>query len=714
MKLIKKITIGFSLFLLMLTCQLQAQNILKTGIYQVLSNTEFEIQLIAENSSAFSAFQVDIPVPTGFTYVAGSAILNASRNSGHALSASLIDGNILRLIGYSVGNSPFLGNSGTLVSFKFKTGSLPGGNTLALNQAMLGNSESNNILTGSANGSVTVLAPNISLSISKLDYGRLPLGTAAEKSFQITNTGNTDLVIQSLDFSNAQFSTTDVPGFIIASHTSHAITVKMSATTPGNYVEKLLIGSNDPDQATSAVVLNATPYSVNEIHPGNIAGASTTTKTLEFTLNNMEACNGIQFDLILPNAITYVAGTAQLFRNQDQIISVNKITDQTLRVLVFSPGNKEFTGNAGKILSLDFLINGVTGNSTIQTSQVIIAGTTGKNIVSDLFNGQLSVTASDIDAPAQLTFPELSVLSSATVQYRIYNYGGEVLNISQLIFSTSYLSSSQVLPVIINPSGYLDIPVTCTNPVKGLYNATLKIVSNDPDENPFKVQVSGHAYVPNYMLINNQNFFRGESKTLAVEVENLEPFAALQFDLTYPHGFTPDLNGITLTERKQDHVLSAIAISSTCLRILVYSPGQKEFTGQSGPVVNIPFVSESGLSYGSYNLTFSNALISDIKSENILYASKNGILNVQVVTDMKPQLSDSAFQLYPNPATESFQVAGIQGKSWLKLTDIQGREIISVQVVRNEIISINQLPKGVYIVKLTTGQDTFECKVLKK
>ena len=710
----KKTTIGFSLFLLMLTCQLQAQNILKTGIYQVLPNTEFDIQLIAENSSAFSAFQVDIPVPTGFTYVAGSAILNASRISGHALSASLIDGNILRLIGYSVGNSPFLGNSGTLVSFKFKTGSVPGSNTLALNQAMLGNSESNNILTGSTNGSVTVLAPNISLSISKLDYGRLPLGTAAEKSFQITNTGNTDLVIQSLNFSNAQFSTTDVPGFTIAPQTSHTVTVKLTATTPGNYVEKLQIGSNDPDQATTTVVLNATPYSVNEIHPGNITGASTTIKTLEFTLNNVEACTGIQFDIILPKAITYVAGTAQLFRNQDQIISVNQVTDQTLRVLVFSPGNKNITGNAGKILSLDFLINGVAGYSTIQTSQVIIASTAGKNVVSDLYNGQLSVTASDIDGPGQLTFPELSVLSNATVMYRILNRGGEVLNISQLIFSTSYVSSSQVLPVSINPSGYLDIPVTCTNPVKGSYNATLKIVSNDPDENPFVVQLTGHAFVPNYMLINNQNFFRGESKVLAVEVENPEPFVAMQFDLSYPLGFTPDLNGVTLTNRKQDHVVTAIALSATSTRILVYSPGQKEFTGQSGPVVDIPFHSESGLGYGSYNLTFSNALISDMNSENILYASRNGLLNVQVVTDTKPQLSSAAFQLYPNPASESFQVTGIPGKSWLRLTNIQGKEMFSKQVESNEPVSIGHLAKGVYLVKIITGEDAFECKVLKK
>ena len=62
----KKIAIGFIVFLVLSTWHIQAQNILKTGQYQVLPNTEFVIQLSTENSSPFVAFQVDIPVPTGF------------------------------------------------------------------------------------------------------------------------------------------------------------------------------------------------------------------------------------------------------------------------------------------------------------------------------------------------------------------------------------------------------------------------------------------------------------------------------------------------------------------------------------------------------------------------------------------------------------------------------------------------------------------------
>jgi hypothetical protein len=569
----KKITIVLILFVL--SWQLHAANTLTIGTYQVLPNTEFAIQLVAENTNSFVAFQVDIPVPTGFNYVDGSAQLNASRISGHALSVSLLEGNILRLIGYSVGNTAFIGNSGSLVSFSMKSGAIPATFTLAMNQLLLADSQSINIITGSTNGSVTVLAPNISLSTTTLNYGRIPLGSSAVQTVQLTNTGNTNLVINSLTFNDPQFSTTDVAGFTIVPQTSRTISVKLTPTVKGTLAKQLQIGSNDPDQTTSTVTLNAVAYAVNEIHTGNITGASSTTKTLEFTLNNMEAFTGFQFDLNLPSTITYKAGTAQLFRSIDQSVSVNQINSQTLRVVVYSAGNNNFTGTSGKVLSLDFLLYGTAGIYSLGISNVIIANTTGENIVSNSYGGQLVVTCPRISAANQLNFGDVSILSTSTLQHRAYNYGQEPLIISKLEFSSSYFTSNQVLPVTIQPNNYIDLPIVFADAIKGSTTGTLKITSNDPTNNPFTVQLTGNAFIPNYFLINSQSYIQGESKLVPIEVENEEPFVALQFDLTYPSGFTPNLNGITLTNRKQDHVLAATSLSPTSLRILIYSPGQK-------------------------------------------------------------------------------------------------------------------------------------------
>jgi len=607
---------------------LSATNILKIGQYEVLPNTDFVIQLEAENSDPFVAFQVDVPIPVGFSYVASSAQLNTARISGHSISASVVTGNILRLIGYSVGNTAFLGNTGSLVSFKFKSGTIPATYKLEIKQPMLGDSQTANILTSSTDGQVIVLAPNLKLSATVINYGSVPLESSPIQSIQITNEGNRDLTISSLNFNDPQFSTTVANNFTISANGSRSIPVKFSPIAKGTFAKELQINSNDPDQQTATIALNAVAYAVNEIHTGNISGASSSTRKLDFTLNNMEAFTGFQFDINLPQALTYVAGTAQLFRLQDQTVTVNQLNAQTLRVLVFSPSNNNFTGTSGKVLSLDFLLNGTSNYYQISIGNVIIANTLGENILSASFGGQLQITAPDIDTPAQLNFGDVSVLSRATVLHRIRNYGQEPLIISQLMFSNDYFKSTQTLPITVPVYGTYDLPVDFGNPVKGETTGTLKIVSNDPDENPFTIQLSGNAFSPNYLLINTQSLKPGESKVVPVNIDNEEPFVAFQFDLTFPDGFTPDLTAIALTDRKQDHALSAIALSKTSLRILVYSAGQKSFTGNSGPVLNIPFKAETSLVPGTYNLVFSNTLISNIKSENILYSSKNGILNI--------------------------------------------------------------------------------------
>lgn len=617
--------------MLVLSTMLQAGNTLTIGQYQVLPNTNFVVQLIAENTDPFVAFQVDIPIPTGFGYVEGSAVLNASRISGHALTASILTGNIVRLIGYSVGNTAFLGNSGTLVSLTLKSGAIPATFALELNQPMLGNSQSTNILSGSSNGSVTVLAPNITLSTSTLNYGRVPLGSSVEQIIEISNTGSTDLSVTGLNFDNSQFTTTTPPSFTITPSSSRSVIVKFSPVLKGTLNKQLQISCNDPDQATINIALNAIAYAVNEIHTGNITGASSTTKTLEFSLNNMENFTGFQFDLNLPQPISYKTGTAQLFRMQDHTISVNQVNTQTLRIVCFSAGAKNFTGTSGKVLSLDFLLFGTAGYYSIGISNVIIANTTGDNIVSDSYGGQLVVTCPTISTSSQLNFGDVSILSDSTIQHRIYNYGQEPLTINQLQFSNSYFTSNQTLPVTIQPYNYLDLPIIFAKESKGTTNGLLKIFSNDPVNNPFSVQLSGNAFTPNYLLINTQNFKQGETKTIGIDVENEEPFVAMQFDLNYPVGFTPDLNSIVLTDRKQDHVLATTILSATSMRILVFSASQKAFLGKSGSILNITFNAETNMSTGSYNLVFSNAIMSNAKSDNILHKSNNGILNIQVL-----------------------------------------------------------------------------------
>jgi hypothetical protein len=121
----------------------------------------------------------------------------------------------------------------------------------------------------------------------------------------------------------------------------------------------------------------------------------------------------------------------------------------------------------------------------------------------------------------------------------------------------------------------------------------------------------------------------GETGTeIEIAIENEEDFVAFQFELSYPAGLIPNLAGIVLSERKQDHTFSANIVSNGLLRIVVFSITQKTFSGKSGVILKIPFAVESTLPAGSYALSCGNALISNAQSENVLWNTEGGILTI--------------------------------------------------------------------------------------
>ncbi|MEA4936564.1 MAG: choice-of-anchor D domain-containing protein [Paludibacter sp.] len=681
-----------------------AGNIVKVNQYQSLPDAELIIEIEVENDDPFVAFQADIPIPEGFKYINNSAALNPDRVSGHALSASLLTGNVLRLIGYSTNNVAFTGNSGSLVSFTLKAGKSPGTFPLQINQATLANSLSENILTGTVNGSITVLAPDIQLSATGLNFSRVALGTKAESGFNILNTGNQDLIISSLSFDDPQFSTIETTNIIIAGSSGRYIPVRFAPVTKGNYAKSLYINSNDPDQPSFKVALEAVAFAVNELHTGSISGASSTDCTLEFNVNNMEAFTGIQFDINLPHAMSYIPGSATLFRRDDHIIAVNALNASTLRILAYSPGNKNFSLNDGKLMELGFHLNGTGGYYQIDISNVIISDSSGENILSASYGGSLQITSSDISTSNQLAFGDVSMTSEKELSQIIYNYGQEPLIINQLTFSNEFFSSPQSLPVTIQPYQQLNLPVVFKKTEKGQTSGTMKIFSNDPDESIYSVELTGNAFAPNYLKIITERIIQGETKDIEIAIDNEESFVAFQFDLKYPEGLTPDIGGIRLSDRKQDHIVTANLLTNNTIRIISYSPEQQSFTSKSGKVVSIPFTCDVNMLTGSYNIEFMNAFLSNEKSGNILYSAVNGMIDTGPATKLLfPSLQ--SWHIYPNPSTGKIHVQINEEditNGTLSIFDIVGKIILQQDISGEKTIQVDLSGRqpGIYFLKI--------------
>ena len=640
-----KTSISFTIVLL-LTClslNTTASNTLSLSTSSVEAYQSTTVSIDISNSDLFVGFQLDILIPSEFDYIENSASLNSSRANGHELSATMLQGNVLRLISYSFSNSAFTGNQGTVVQFNLMAGTAPGSYSLQAQNVVLGDTSSNNILSSASGAILTLLAPDVNLTAANIDFGEIPLLQTQNRSITIQNLGNQNLNISNIQFDSPWFTINGSSSFVVSAGGNQTLSLVFDSQVKGTYSNTISIYSDDPDEPVATATLNAFAFAVNELHTGSAFGFSGDQVSLNFSINNMEAFTGFQFDLQLPSVASYVPGSATLSnRENGHLISASQTNQSTLRVVAYSIGNTNFSGIVGDVLSLDLAIDGVAGNYNMAVQNVIIGDTLGDNIVSDSYNGTLEIGAADIHGSTNIIMGDVSVIDTALTHWTVYNTGTDTLLISDFIFPQPHFWTSESTPVLILPGQSHQIPIYFNATLEGLKSTNMAVLSNDPNENPYTVTLSANSFYPNYLSADTVEGFRSSLVEIPVAVNNYEAFVGFQFDLSYPALISPNTSASYLGQRAQDHFFHLSDLGSNTLRAFSFSMTQNDFNGNSGNIATLAFNTHQ-IPNGVYNLNFSNVILGDSNSENILYDYTNSVLVIADSLNFEPQTSNPSY-----------------------------------------------------------------------
>ena len=118
-----------------------------------------------------------------------------------------------------------------------------------------------------------------------------------------------------------------------------------------------------------------------------------------------------------------------------------------------------------------------------------------------------------------------------------------------------------------------------------------------------------------------------------------------------------------------------------------------------------------------YNINKSNCTLYVPKNSKALYqtaAQWADFNNIIEMTTAIPTLLNSKINIYPNPIHESFSIHGLTESVNIKLTDINGKQVVNCQVGVGETVKVGELAKGMYIVRITTIEGTMERKMIKE
>ena len=95
-----------------------------------------------------------------------------------------------------------------------------------------------------------------------------------------------------------------------------------------------------------------------------------------------------------------------------------------------------------------------------------------------------------------------------------------------------------------------------------------------------------------------------------------------------------------------------------------------------------------------------------VKSDMTLYAK-------WIMLTSASEYHGSDWSVYPNPANNTVSVSGLAGEELITMFDVSGRLWIHTKASREkEDISVNDLPKGTYLVKITKGNEEMTIKLV--
>jgi nitrogen regulatory protein PII-like uncharacterized protein len=102
---------------------------------------------------------------------------------------------------------------------------------------------------------------------------------------------------------------------------------------------------------------------------------------------------------------------------------------------------------------------------------------------------------------------------------------------------------------------------------------------------------------------------------------------------------------------------------------------------------------------------------------NRSYSTKDTVARWRAIympTGLDTQYANEKVSINPNPAENYFQINGLEGSYKVIITDLSGKTVLIKQVINNEQVSISNLSKGIYILKLNSVEGIIERKLVKQ
>ncbi|MDA9761166.1 choice-of-anchor D domain-containing protein [Flavobacteriaceae bacterium] len=683
-----------------------AQNSFNVNTQSIGVNSSFFVEISLDNTSEVTAFQFDISHNESAYELSNTSALT-SRAENHTLSVSTIDDNTIRVLVYSAANELISIGNGAILNLSFNSKNEPGTYNINLSDIVLSDANGASLGVSSNSGSVTILGPRYNLVTSSVNFGEIPMESSPTQSVSVSNTGNQDLIISghTLDtpFSiNQSYPVTISPG------NSSSFTINADTSSKQVVSKELSFTTNDQDalRALQTTTIQADIFAVNEIYIGSGQGESNTQITIPVSISNMEPFIGFQFDVTLPNDVSYVENSAAFTtRASDHNIAANMIDSNTLRFVSYSGSNADFLGNDGEVFSFKVIPNITSGTYTLPISNSIISNVELGDILSEAYNGSFTINAPYLSTSVQtINYGGVPITETRTTNITLTNTGSAELVIDELVFEASALSFPLAIPTTLAVGESTSVELIFDPIQIGSFNQDISIRNNSPEEQQI-ITVLAEVFSPNYLKIVDKDVLRNQTWAIELNLANNDDIRGIQFDVTLPEGFVLDTDNIVEESIIDNFSMSLSFQGNNTYRFVIYTVSNDYLIPGDETILQLPVFIENTVANGQYPFEFSSVVLSSSSNQNIVSEALSiGYVNV-VETLNNDEYSSATLKIYPNPTQDFWHIESNHIINTIEVFDLIGRKVDFLTPLDTETsISAQNLPSGLYF--LVVNRDT--------
>jgi hypothetical protein len=401
---------------------------MKLNDVRALAGELIEVELEITNEGEFYAIGLDIPLPTGFSFVDDSFQLS-DRSSGHVSSAVVVSGNILRiLVFHQEETTAFLGEEGVIATFHLQTPEAPGIYPLEIVDGVLSDADAMSLPLVTVPGTVTlvgneirilntevIINQDVTIDIEIENYQSftafqasivLPEGfTYVEESavlnteravendhiLQVNLAGDV-LTIYSYSMTNTLF---EGNGGIVVSFVLNAAPALGDGTPrdfPLVFQEAIISNTDGEDILTASHDGIVTVYDHNIISVLDAAALTNEIITIDIDIDNSLPFTAFEIDIVLPEGFEYQEGSVVLNpeRAGDHEFTVS-LQDDILHIVVYSLTSELFSGWEGIVASFDVKLPNDPGVYPLVIDQAIISSADATDILTGTVDGVVTV-----------------------------------------------------------------------------------------------------------------------------------------------------------------------------------------------------------------------------------------------------------------------------------------------------------------------------------